>query len=656
MRIESVTISGFRSFGAKPVTVTLAGDVTAVIGPNASGKTALLQAIAKLFGVTRAQRTIDRGDFHLPPGVDPSGLTPCELYIDVLVALPELAKGSATAETVAPTFRHIRIDRPGASPVCRMRLEARWDDDGTAEGEVSQDLYWIDTLDPTIKEDQRHPLSPSERGLIQLYYTPASRDAGAQIRATTGALAARLLRAIEWSLATQNAVETATKGLSSSFNAEAAIKAISKALNERWSALHDEETDTEPSLALISRRFEEVVRNVNVVFQQGPAGIERGLEALSDGQQSLFYFALAAAVFDLERAAVAGTISGFDTENLMIPALSIFAIEEPENHLSPYYLARIVQQIRSLVCDGMAQAIVTSHSPAVLSRVEPEEVRYCRCDPKTRLTAVRAIRLPKNDEEAAKFVRGAMLAFPELYFARFVVLGEGDSERVVLPHLAKAEGLLIDPAFVAIVPLGGRHVQHFWKLLNRLRIPHATLLDLDVGRKGGGYGRVKTAIQQLIAIGVEKKVLLATSGGGVVSDNDFAKMHLREDDEHLQGWADSLQKHGVFFSAPLDLDLAMLKAFPAAYAATIPAGGGPELSVDDAATVVLSKGGMAAYDGDLEDYKALFPAYRYHFLTHSKPATHLRALVNLNDRALKKGMPACLRPLIERVKTHLRRD
>jgi putative ATP-dependent endonuclease of OLD family len=655
VRVETITISGFRSFGAKPLAVTLAGDLTAVIGPNASGKTALLQALAKLFGVTRAQRTIHRSDFHLPPDVDPSDRTPRALFIDVVIALPELAKGSATAETVAPTFRHIRIERPGVSPVCRMRLEARWEDDGTADGEVSQDLYWIDTLDSTIKEDQHHALSPSERGLIQLYYTPASRDAGAQIRATTGALAARLLRAIEWSEATKKAVETASKGLRSSFNAETAIKAIGDALSDRWSALHDDETDTEPSLTLISRRFEEVVRSVNVVFQQGPAGIERGLEALSDGQQSLFYFALAAAVFDLERDAVAGKIDGFDTEDLVIPALSIFAIEEPENHLSPYYLARIVQQIRSLVADGMAQAIVTSHSPAVLSRIEPEEVRYCRCDLTTRLTAISAVDLPNDDEEASKFVRGAMLAFPEIYFARFVILGEGDSERVVLPRLAKAEGLLIDPAFVAIVPLGGRHVQYFWRLLNGLGIPYATLLDLDVGRKGGGYGRVKTAIEQLIAIGVDKKAVLATSGGGVVSDSNFAKMHLRED-EHLQAWADSLGSYGVFFSSPLDLDLAMLKAFPSAYEATIPPGGGPELTVDEAANVVLSKGGLAAYDGNLEDYKALLPSYRYHFLTHSKPATHLRALLNLDDKALKKGMPACLRPVIERVKTHLRRD
>ena len=89
--------------------------------------------------------------------------------------------------------------------------------------------------------------------------------------------------------------------------------------------------------------------------------------------------------------------------------------------------------------------------------------------------------MPSDDEEAAKFVRGAMLAFPELYFARFVLLVEGDSERIVLPKLAKVLDLLIDPAFVAIVPLGGRHVQHFWRLLSHLGIPYATLLDLELG-------------------------------------------------------------------------------------------------------------------------------------------------------------------------------
>ena len=73
---------------------------------------------------------------------------------------------------------------------------------------------------------------------------------------------------------------------------------------------------------------------------------------LSDGQQSLFYFALAAAVFDLERDVVTGKIDGFLDDQLHISALSVFGMEEPENHLSPYFLARIMRQVRSLAEAG----------------------------------------------------------------------------------------------------------------------------------------------------------------------------------------------------------------------------------------------------------------------------------------------------------------
>jgi putative ATP-dependent endonuclease of OLD family len=521
--IETVTLAGLRCFGPTPITVDVAPEITAVVGPNAAGKTALLHALAKLFGVSRAQRTILKSDFHLGPKDDPDDRDPKELVIDVLIGLPELADGTATPETIAPSFRHMQIARPDDDPVCRMRLEARWEDDGTVEGEVSQELFWVDTLDSEASDDKKHPVSVADRGLIQLFYTPASRDAATQIRATTGALAARLLRAIEWSSETEDAVQEASEDLSTAFEGEAAIKAIGKALQTRWSGLHDEIVDTKPRLSLVSRRFEDIVNKIAVIFEQGPDGHERGLDALSDGQQSLFYFALAAAVFDLEREVVAGSVEGFRDDSLRIPALTLFALEEPENHLSPYFLARIIRQVRSLTKDGSAQAIVTSHSPAVLSRVSPREVRYCRIDTNSRISNVKKIKIPKGVGEEAKFVRGAMLAYPELYFARFVLLVEGDSERIVLPKLAEALELLIDPAFVAIVPLGGRHVQHFWRLLTDLGIPHATLLDLDLGRDGGGFGRVKTAIEKLIDVGVSKQELLKIDKG-VLSDKDFATM------------------------------------------------------------------------------------------------------------------------------------
>jgi hypothetical protein len=90
-----------------------------------------------------------------------------------------------------------------------------------------------------------------------------------------------------------------------------------------------------------------------------------------------------------------------------------------------------------------------------------------------------------------------------------------------------------------------------------------------------------------------------------MTDAEFAAMHTwqdAEDREILRGWIDSLKKYSVFFSEPLDLDLAMLAAFPAAYAATIPDGGGPKMAADKAAEAVLgtSGPGLTLYTPDLQ--------------------------------------------------------
>ena len=86
-------------------------------------------------------------------------------------------------------------------------------------------------------------------------------------------------------------------------------------------------------------------------------------------------------------------------------------------------------------------------------------------------------------------MREAVEAFPELYFARLVILGEGDSEQVVLPRMLEAAGVLLDLRCVSVVPLGGRHVNHFWRLLSSLDIPYLTLLDLDTARHRRRMGK-----------------------------------------------------------------------------------------------------------------------------------------------------------------------
>jgi predicted ATP-dependent endonuclease of OLD family len=123
--------------------------------------------------------------------------------------------------------------------------------------------------------------------------------------------------------------------------------------------------------------------------------------------------------------------SSFDQEKLRRTSLTFLAIEEPENSLSPFFLSRIVAQAREIGALSSAQVALSSHSPAILSRIEPEEVRYFRLNRQVRRAYVRQLQLPKDNEEASQYVRLAIRAYPELYFARFVVLGEGDSERLV---------------------------------------------------------------------------------------------------------------------------------------------------------------------------------------------------------------------------------
>jgi putative ATP-dependent endonuclease of the OLD family len=114
----------------------------------------------------------------------------------------------------------------------------------------------------------------------------------------------------------------------------------------------------------------------------------------------------------------------------------------------------------------------------------------------------------------------------------------------------------------------------------------------------------------------------------------------------------------VYFSAPLDLDLAMLEAFPDAYEATIPRGGGAKMAPDKAAEVVLGNAGpgLTLYTGAFKAYPALLPAYRYHFLTRSKPATHLAALTHIKAKALREDMPPIFAELLKHIAKSLRRD
>jgi putative ATP-dependent endonuclease of OLD family len=647
MYIEQLILTNFRCFGPAGTSIDLTSGLTTFVGVNGAGKTAVLQALQRLFGITGEQRRLRRQDFHVPAAELAAPLQRT-LILEAILAFPELDAGGPNAGAIPEFFQQMAADDAGRLK-CRLRLEATWTDDGSLEGAIEQ-KYWAVRAFGQFAEADCIELKALDRARIQMIYVPASRDGASQV---TAFLRGRLWRAINWSPGVRQTLGDAGATLNGAFAAEPAVDIVVGAVARRWQQVHTAGTDTTPLFRPIDLRFQEFIRKVEVVFRPDEAGRERALDDLSDGQRSLFHLAMTAATLDVEANIAANPgAGGFQPGGVPLPALTLIAVEEPENNLAPFYLSRIVRQLEDLTAGPRVQAIISSHSASILARVDPSQVRHFRLNPADRTARVRAIHLPPDQEEASKFVREAVRTYPELYFARFVVLGEGASEEVVLPQLAEAMGLDIDRSFVAVVPLGGRHVNHLWRLLTDLDIPYATLLDLDWGRDGGGWGRIKIACTQLLEIGVAPQAIFGQHldpAGPAANLAAFDGLPAQNAAD-MNSWVHWLRQFHVFFCTPLDLDYSMLQAFPAAYQVVEVGRQGPS-PLGDPRTAVLGEVGR----GDLYTpaQEPLLRWYRYLFLGRGKPSTHVRVLSAQTPEVLTAGAPEELRALLASIVARL---
>ncbi|WP_040337143.1 ATP-dependent nuclease [Candidatus Blastococcus massiliensis] len=632
MFLERLTVTNFRCFGPTPTTIRFDQHLTAMLGGNATGKTAACEALLRLFSIVGDQRQVRVGDFHVP---DDEAEAPAAraLQIETVFGFPELAEDSADASASVPEFfAQMTADEDGQLKL-RIVLEASWSDEGPVNGTIDESRRVVYSFDEDYG-DKWVELHASDRNRIQMVYVPATRDGARHVEAF---LRGRVWRASLWSPAFGEHVSSMADELSDKFRSEAVVDTVVRAIAGRWQELHHLTSDYNPVFEPINRDVSVLVTHAELLFNPSPTGRARPARELSDGQRSLLHIALTAATLDLERAIATGDHDDkFDLTGAALPSLTLLALEEPENNLAPFFLSRVVQQLLAVTASGRAQALISSHSASAMSRISPEQVRHFRLDQETKTTRVREIVLPDDSTEAGKYIREAVRAHPELYFARFAVLGEGDSEELVLPRLAAARGLHIDQSFVAVVPLGGRHTNHFWRLLNQLDIPHATLLDLDWGRAGGGEGRIRDACNRLREIGIDP-FNGSDDIAGFDSPADITGLTI----DQIKSWLDHLEKWNIFFSAPLDLDMALLVAFKSAYTDHLDEGLLGPSPKGDPRDAVLGDPDVRPDVGTWDSDKALdhLRWYRYLFLTHSKPSTHLRALSHVAPADLVKLPP-----------------
>lgn len=649
MNIESIIVKNFRSFGSEPTKINFDSKTTILVGGNGTGKTVLLLALQRMFGISSNERKIRNEDFHRPQTKGAKQET--DLYIEILLAFPELETDTPLTSSVPDFFRSMSIADESNNLKVRLRLEALWEADGTIDGHITSNFYSINTFENEVGDENKISLRPYERSKIQLIYIPANRNASSE---ATQFLKGRLWKAINWSSNIKENTEEKILEINEIVLSQTAIIHIKEILTKQWNILNKAETYSSPVIQAINPDFEFFSKNIEILLAPDELDQNKKLSELSDGQNSLFHLAMVATAISIESEFLKNKSEIF-TEDLkhFLPYLTIIALEEPENNLSPYYLSKIMQQIITLVTQGGIQSIISSHSASILSRVEPENVRYFRLN-KQKNSAVKEIILPHASHEAHMYVKEAIKAYPELYFARFVVLGEGDSEEIIIPKLAEASGLHMDRSFVAMVPLGGRHVNHFWRLLNDLEIPYATLLDLDFGRSGAGVNRIKYVVDQLEKIG--KKFIYNGIALNQVWFNDKNNLDCNLLNELLSCSILS----NIFFCAPLDLDYSMLNSFTAKYKTCLSEGSrGPNAVTTDEQkndlwkAVLKPEGEFNLFEKSNVDTVEYFQWYRYLFLGQSKPIIHLEALSKITPGELADKAPNELKRLIQTIKFHI---
>lgn len=682
MKLTKVIINNFRSFGDSQVIGF--NDQTVLIGNNSSGKTTVLQALSKLFSDKQNDRIIRKSDFHLPKGLRP-GENSRTLFIETIFEFDEL-DGTAYSPAIPSFFEHFTVSQGDAKPFLRIRLESSWEDDGTVEGSIDTQIYYISSAEDIIKDEDKHRAPRKDLDKIRVLYVPASRTPEKELGNASGSMLSRLVNSINWTDDEIKEITNKIDELNNTFLSESgALTQINQEIQKSWKLYHEDKRFSQAELTINSSEMAGALRQIALKFSPTTTEEAFTVSELGDGLRSIFYFSLVDSILDIELKIIKDREENPVNPRfkLIPPILTILAIEEPENHIAPHHIGKLMKRFKQLSNNDNSQVVLTSHSPAIVKRIEPEDLRYLRIENNERVlqTIVSGIQLPQAIAESYKYIKGAIQAYPELYFAKLVVLGEGDSEELLLPKFFDLLGKEIDSSQISIVPLGGRHVNYFWKLLKSLKIPYITLLDFDNERYGGGWGRIKYAIQQLLEIDIERSDLVTMEDGRILNDEDIARISSNQISDifsqPLSSWINYLEKFNVFFSAPLDIDFLMLQHYKYYYLGTLSTNEGPVVSYIDEnndkkkirltkmdrtndyqlmgfknriseAIQATLKDKSGPGDSFTDEEKELMIWYQYFFLGRGKPTTHMQFLSSISDDELKRNLPPVFEKMVRR--------
>ncbi len=477
MYLAELKIENFRLFGQGPNAgvLQLRPGLTALVGENDSGKTAIIDALRLALG-TRDQEffRINDDDFHQPPEDERRK----EIRIRCKFGGLTVSERGAFAEYL--TYEEHGADR---FPVIYLNWKA------LANIKTSRQRRFV-SVDVRSGADAEGPhFDPETRNLLCATYLRPLRDAERALSAGRGSRLSQILHHTE---------EIAQVG--DHYDDEAGPPAdlaalsilgigdLANALLKRHAGLTSaRDRLNQDYLKSLSFAGAALAGEISVSTGDDATRLRQLLEKLELELQE-------SGADHLPRN------RGLGSNNLLFMACELLLlgseedgfpflrIEEPEAHLHPQSqlrLMRFLQEKAKPNGDQNIQVLVTTHSPNLASKIDLDNLillkggnAFSLASEKTQLSA----------SDYRFLQRFLDITKANLFFARGVLIVEGAAENIVLPTIAELIGRDLTENGVSIVNVGSVGLRRYARIYQRknveedgeIDIPVACLADMDV--------------------------------------------------------------------------------------------------------------------------------------------------------------------------------
>lgn len=423
LRLKEIEINNFRCFDG--FTLTLDGESAFLVAPNGGGKSTLLEAVARGCGISRTVHREDFADLEQPLEV-----------ILTMEGIPAEATGAFADHT---TFG-------SGLPTLKVGLRATWDEE-EQELEVTHGF----------PERGWNSSTRAQREQFPVLWLPAYRVPARSLRVVGGS---SVLADLVGKLGINSDLTAATEALRRAAQSLAAAEPLAELLNSASQELEQLSTYRGQSgfeLAPTARTDDDILEQLELLLSDGsaPSALPVGRQSSGLSQLALFAFVLRA-------------LKQENSEFLLL-------VDEPELSLHPHAQRTLSSQLR----ETAEQTLIATHSSNVLDQADPRRVIRLQ-DSTTGVAAASAGAI--SDGDAARLIRISDPRTAEAFFARRVLIVEGESDQIAVRALAQRLGRDLDAEGISVVSLeGAGSFATFFALLGPagLDIPIGGLCDAD---------------------------------------------------------------------------------------------------------------------------------------------------------------------------------